>query len=113
MRALAVLPVIFTGTEAIRRLVPETADAGFPVSDGQLVQRIQQVRARHVAIDVVAPACRFECVVDDLRRRIAIKGQQAGALVFDGDIDRVRQRTCRGRSVAAFHQPGDFRNPVG
>ena len=52
-----------------------------------MVKRIQQIVTIQVAFKIVLAPSRFERVMQYIRAGILVKCDQAGALVFDDDID--------------------------
>src|SRR5690606_27205410 len=66
VRTLAVLPVVLAGAETVRQLVAEPAQVRLAVAGRELVERIEEIGARQVAVQVVLRAGRLQRVVQHL-----------------------------------------------
>jgi len=82
--AFNVLAIILTGIESIRLCIPKPAKRRFVRSQCHLVQGIEQVRTRQIAVEIVTGTVRGERVVHDLWRCVGMKRQQTCAVVRDG-----------------------------
>jgi len=91
VRSVVVLAIVFTGPKAVRRFIATATHGRLLLTQGDLVQRIEQVRASQVAIQVMMCSARRHGVVQHVRWRVLIKGQQAGRIVFDRRTDHLYQ----------------------
>lgn len=106
MGSVVVLSKVLAGTESIRRFIATTAHGRFGPAHRKLVQRIEQIGSRQVAIQVMPGAPWCHCVVQDVRRCIPIKSEQARCIVVDGSIDYSCQRIRRPLVVTGFDNTG-------
>ncbi len=83
MRALAILPVVLTRTEAVRALLAKSAQRRLAGTQGELIQRIEQIGPGEITVEIVPGASRFDRVVQYLWRLVVVKREQAGAFVID------------------------------
>lgn len=104
VRSFVVLAIVFTGPKAVRRFIATTTHARLLLAQCQLIQGIEQVWAGQVTIQVVAGSTWRHGVVQHVRWRILIKGQQARCVVFNRFANDVYQRIGRRLISPRFDQ---------
>lgn len=113
VRSVVVLAIVFAGAKAVRRFIATTTHRRFLLTQGELIQRIEQVWASQVTIQVMTRPAWRHGVVQHVRRRIPIKDKQAGSIVFDYRPDHLYQR-IGGRLISPRCDQARYRNvPLG
>jgi hypothetical protein len=112
VRSVVVLTKVLTGTKAVRRFIATTTHRRFLLAQGELIQRIEQVWARKVPIEIMTGPTWRHGVVQHVRWRILIKGQQAGCIVLDRCADYLYHRIGGGLIGPGFNQARDCYVPL-
>jgi len=104
MGPFIVLPIVLAGTESIRCFVPATTHGRFLPAYRKLVQRIEEIRAREISVEVMPGTTRSHRVMQHTGCRVTIKREQTSCIVCDGRSNNLHERLCSPLIVTDFDQ---------